>query len=156
MFLLQGCVSVDLREDIATHNEEDTQAHLKLAMTKLTTLHTLFENQTRARKEHVFKMTSFSKLKDSKKTWYSPPFYTFPGGYKMCLLVAAGGVGHGEGTHISAFLYLMAGENDEHLEWPMRGVFSIEVLNQERDQDHKKYLVRFDDGQTILQWIYLS
>ena len=140
-----GCKHICLREDIANHNEEEAQAHLKLAMNKLTTLHTLFENQTRAPKEHIFKMTNFSKLKESKKKWYSPPFYAFPGGYKMCLQVDAGGIGDGEGTHISAFLYLMAGENDEHLEWPMRGVFSIEMLNQESDQNHKKHLLLFDE-----------
>ena len=54
----------------------------------------------------------------------------------MCLHIYPGGHGDGEGTHISAYLYLMAGENDDHLEWSMRGIFSIEVLNQEEDQNH--------------------
>ena len=43
------------------------------------------------------------------------------------------------------FLYLMAGENDENLEWPMRGTFSIEVLNQKEDQNHHNCSVWFKE-----------
>ena len=75
-------------------------------------------------------MANFSILKESEEEWWSPPFYALPGGYKMCLNIASGGCGAGKGTHISAYLYLMAGENDKNLEWPMRGTFSIELLNQ--------------------------
>ena len=55
----------------------------------------------------------------------------------MCLRVDAGGNGDGKGTHILVSLYLMAGENDANLEWPMRGTFSIVMLNQEKDGNHK-------------------
>ena len=34
-----------------------------------------------------FIMTRFPTRKKSKESWYSPPFYTGPGGYKMCLRV---------------------------------------------------------------------
>ena len=56
----------------------------------------------------------------------------------MCLRVDAGGNGDGKGTHISTFLYLMAGENDNNLEWQMRATFTIELLNQDEDQNHHK------------------
>ena len=38
----------------------------------------------------------------------------------------------------------MAGENDGNLEWPMRGIFSVELLNQEQDHNHKQLSVYFD------------
>ena len=114
------------------------QGHLQLAMNKLVILHTLLESRTAAPKGHVFKMTNFTMLKEKRERWWSPPFYAFPCGYKMCLSVYAGGCGHGKGTHISAYLHLMEGENDKTLEWPMRATFSIELLNQERDQNHKE------------------
>ena len=41
----------------------------------------------------------------------------------------------------------MAGENDENLEWPMRGAFSIELLNQKEDQNHKQRSVRFRESE---------
>ena len=53
-------------------------------------------------------------------------------------------LGNGKGTHISAYLIVMQGENDENLEWPMRGIFSIELLNQERDKNHKPGSIRFE------------
>ena len=133
-----GCKRVCLREDITDHYEEQVQGHLQLAMNELAILRTLLESRTEAPEGHVFKMANYTKLKENKEEWYSPPFYAFPGGYKMCLNIEAGGYEDGEGTHISACLFLMAGENDENLEWPMRGTFSIELLNQKEDQNHKK------------------
>ena len=47
-------------------------------------------------------------------------------------------------TGISVFLHLMAGENDKSLKWPMRGTFSIELLNQKEDENHKECSVHFD------------
>ena len=44
----------------------------------------------------------------------------------MCLKVYANGVGSGEGTHVSLYLYLMKGPYDDKLEqsghWPLRGI----------------------------------
>ena len=104
-----GCEHVCLREAIVDHNEKQMQDHLQLAMNELTILRTLLESRTGTPRGHVFKMANFSILKESKEEWWSPPFYAFSGGYKMCLNIASGGCGAGKGTHISAYLYLMAG-----------------------------------------------
>ena len=60
----------------------------------------------------VFKMPEFSQHKSSKQEWYSPPFYTSPGGYKMCIRVDANGDGD---TRVSVYAYLMKGKNDNNL-----------------------------------------
>jgi len=52
-------------------------------------------------------MTNFAEIKRSDGEWYSPPFYTHPQGYKMCLKVNANGRGGGEGTHVSVYAYLI-------------------------------------------------
>ena len=91
----------------------------------------------------LLKFTSFSVLKENAGSWSSPPFYSFPGGYKMLLNVYPGGTGGGEGTHVSLFLHLLAGENDHHLQWPPTGEFFIEILNQGSDKHHHGYLVTF-------------
>ena len=140
-----GCEHVCLREAIADHDERQMQSHLHLAINELAILRTMLESRPGPSKGHVFKMTNFSKLKKEKECWSSRPFYTFPGGYKMFLKVYAGGHGNAKGTHISAFLVLVAGKNDETLEWPMRGTFSIELLNQKEDQNHKKQSVHFNE-----------
>ena len=36
--------------------------------------------------------------------WNSPPFYTHPHGYKLCIEVDANGCSEGEGTHISIII----------------------------------------------------
>ena len=57
-----------------------------------------------------FIMTHYSTHKKKKKDeWYSPPFYTGPGGYKMCIRVDAWGYG------ISVHVHLMRGERDSRL-----------------------------------------
>ena len=89
-----------------------------------------------ARIVSVSKFTEFSECKKSFKVYYSPPFYTHPKGYKMCLEVKAYGTGEGLGTHVSVFVTLMKGEHDQHLQWPLTGELIIEVLNWRGDHGH--------------------
>ncbi|CAF3539253.1 unnamed protein product [Rotaria sp. Silwood1] len=54
---------------------------------------------------------------------YSPPFYTSPTGYKMCLRLYLNGDSDTRNTHISLFLVIMRSDYDAILHWP----FSYEV-----------------------------
>ena len=56
----------------------------------------------------------------------------------MCLRADAAGHGDGEKTYLSIYLYLMRGPHDDKLHWPLRGIFTIELLNQFNDSDHYK------------------
>ena len=93
----------------------------------------------------VFTMTDFEQLKEDDNNWYSPPFYSHIGGYKMCLSVNAKGQGSGEGTHVSVFVYLMRGEHDDHLKWPFCGDVTVQVLNQRREEEHMGRTISFDN-----------
>ena len=84
-------------------------------------------------------------LEDYREEWYSPPFYSHIGGYKMCLGVDAYGWGVGEATHVSVFVNLMRGEYDDQLKWPFRGDITIQLLNQSRDKGHWEETLPFDD-----------
>ena len=90
-------------------------------------------------------MTDFKKHKKAGDLWYSRPFYSHIGGYKMRLRVYANGFDDGETTHVSVFVHLMKGEYDEQLNWPFRGDLMIQLLNQRRDEGHWETTVPFDD-----------
>ena len=94
----------------------------------------------------TFIMTNFSHLKDNGKGWYSPPFYSHIGGYKMCLRVDANGWGDGTGTHVSAANYLMRGEYDDDLLWPFRGEITFQLINRRADEGHVEYTTPFNDS----------
>ena len=79
----------------------------------------------------IFTMDSFASRKQNDEVWISPPFYTHVAGYKIRMEVYPNGYGEGRGTHISVFLHLMQGENDNYLPWPFPGaVITILFLNQ--------------------------
>ena len=61
---------------------------------------------------------------------YSPPFYTSPHGYRMCIRVYLNGDGAGKGTHISVFFVLMRSEHDNLLIWPFKQSVSFTLVNQ--------------------------
>ena len=90
-------------------------------------------------------MTDFEKHKKAGDEWFSPPFYSHIGGYKMCLEVDANGLNNGKGTHISVYLYLMSGEHDDQLKWPFRGDVTIQLLNQRKDEGHWEMTLSIDD-----------
>ncbi len=83
-----------------------------------------------------FTLENFAHHKKHSLKWYSTPFYSHPGGYKMCVGVSAGGSGAGEGTHVSVLLHFLRGEFDNSLEWPFRGTVAISLLNECRDGCH--------------------
>ena len=94
----------------------------------------------------TFIMTNFSDHKDSGERWYSPPFYSHIGGYKMCLEVVANGRGRGVGIHVSAANYLMRGEYDDDLLWPFRGEITLQLINHRADEGHVENTTDFDDS----------
>ena len=95
----------------------------------------------------ILKMSNFAKMKKNKEIWHSNSFFAFQRGYKMRLEVSAAGSNDGEGTHVSVYLHLMKGPHDDKLEqsghWPLRGTFTIELLNQLSDNNHHGHLIQF-------------
>ena len=83
-----------------------------------------------------FTLTEFTKRKQFNNFYYSPPFYSHPHGYKLCLKVYANGDGVGKDTHISIFVSLMRGEYDNNLQWPFEGDIVIEVLSWKENNCH--------------------
>ena len=81
--------------------------------------------------------------------WVSTPFYTGPDGYKLKLKVHANGDGSGKGTHVSVFVHLMKGENDDGLTWPFKCDITIQLLNWREDKGHVKKSVTFNDSTDI-------
>ena len=83
--------------------------------------------------------------KENEAELYTDPFYTAQGGYKMTLCVFPNGYGPGKGTHISAFIFLMKGDNDHNLPFPFSGIFTIKILNWKQDTGHVVKSVAFDE-----------
>ena len=90
-------------------------------------------------------MTNFSQHMCAGDIWFSPPFYSHIGGYKMCLRVDANGWGDGEGTHVSVFVTLLRGEHDDDLLWPFRGYITLQLCNCREDTGHLDSTLSFDD-----------
>ena len=61
---------------------------------------------------------------------YSPPFYSSPHGYRVCLRGYLNGDGTGRGTHISLYIVIMKGEYDDLLTWPIAHEVTLSLINQ--------------------------
>ena len=83
-----------------------------------------------------FTLTEFTKRKQFNNEYYSPPFYSHPHGYKLCIEVSANGEGVGKDTHILIFASLMKGDYDNNLQWPFEGDVVIEILNRKENNRH--------------------
>ena len=85
----------------------------------------------------VIKMEDFQTRKAKDGEWCGEPVYSHFGGYRMCLKVYANGDRDGKGTHVSVYIYLMRGDNDDNLKWPFKGTIKISLLNQLEDRQHR-------------------
>ena len=88
----------------------------------------------------TFTMTNFAQHKRNKDTWYSPPFYTHPHGYKMSLKVVCDEDNFNIGT------VLMCGKFDDQLQWPFQKTVYIRILNQFTHKNHRNILADFSCG----------
>ena len=78
---------------------------------------------------------NFSGIK--KDQMLEVPFYTHDSGYKMHLWVFPNGYGKKEkGKYMSVFTCLVKGENDDKLEWPLRGSITVQLLDQSGKGNH--------------------
>ena len=85
----------------------------------------------------VIKLEEFQVKKKNDEEWFSDPVYSHFGGYKLCLKVFANGNQDGKGTHVSVYVYLMRGDNDDNLKWPFKGTIKVSLLNQLRNGHHR-------------------
>ena len=147
-----GCQVRIMREKQEIHNSESVLLHLQLTKEQLEVAtetiislkKSLEQKNSLITTKEVFKLSQFTEQKEGNEYWCSPGFYSSPGGYKMSLSVYPNGNSDGKGTHVSCFIYLMAGEYDDTLEWPFQGEVTIELLNQLEDKNHDKYIIAYD------------
>ncbi len=99
-------------------------------------------------------MKKFYKHMVKGDDWYSPPFYSHIGGYKMCLRVRANGQRAGAGSHVSVYVHLKPGENDRYLKWPFQGEVTVQLVNHRAEHGHiakTVYISGTDTGRVIGQ-----
>ena len=78
----------------------------------------------------VFTFDQYSQRKYGRIEVHSDPFYTHQHGYMFNLSIWYGGTIN---TCIEAYLYLLAGEYDDQLPWPVKVNIQLELLNQAGD-----------------------
>ena len=96
------------------------------------------QQKIQARKEEfTFKLPGYASKKKENEIFFSTPFYSHPGGYKMSVCIDANGNGDGKDSHISVFTKILAGCYNNELHWPFMGTVTCELLNQLRDDNHR-------------------
>ena len=173
-FSYAGCGAQLQRRLMSAHMKEGMEAHLSLLSLVVPTLQTIVQQQGDLLKqmrdqikqqgdqmkqmenrikqlEKTFPpvavdiiMDDFEQHKKSNDFWYSPPFYTHLGGYRMGLNVCANGVGDGKGTHVTVGVHLMRGEFDDLLKWPFRGDVTIQL--KKNDLPHYQLILPLKDN----------
>lgn len=83
----------------------------------------------------TLKLASFTRLQATNQPWYSPAFETSKGGHTMRLGVYPNGR-DGRATHISVYVFIVKGKNDDDIPWPFLGHVKVELLNQLNDSNH--------------------
>ena len=140
---------VKMKDELAERKEEINELGKKLRESKQKIEELEEENEALKRSlEPIlpslpveFTMTKFDQYKKSKEYWYSPPFYTHPRGYKMCLKVKPDSMAVGK--YIGVGVHLMRGDFDHLLKWPFEDSVAFEMLNQLEDREHHRFTAVF-------------
>ena len=90
-----------------------------------------------------FIMPNFEQRKKNCDAWYSPPFYTHHRGYKLCLRCYTSSIY--VKNHVSVYVYMMQGEFDDELKWPLRGQVTIQLLSHDASNEHHTKTITLDN-----------
>ena len=90
----------------------------------------------------TFKVKDFARMKKNYEN-YSYSSKTSCYGYSMKIQVHLGGANSGKDTHISVFVFVIRGPNDQILTWPFIGTVKVEFLNQLADKNHHNEVLTF-------------
>ena len=106
--------------------------------TQLNKLSKMVEYTARDFIRRDFTLTNFKKHQAGGRdgSWYSDPFYCYPGGYCFKLNIDTNGSNTTRGIHLSAYLYSLPGDYDKELKWPIKCTVQLEMLNQRGDHGH--------------------
>ena len=55
-------------------------------------------------------------------------------------------MGSWKGTHVSVYIHLMKGENDDNLSFLISGFFTVQLLNWKQNNNHHEKSIVFDDS----------
>ena len=157
-----GCAEVLKRKDLQTHLHDEKDYHLEKSMDVVVQLTMIQSTMFATGGAHcdtshirfpfrcwlqntptcypyplwIIKIEGFQEKKEKNEEWFSDPVYSHFGGYKMCVCVYANGHGSGHGTHVSVYITLMRGDNDDNLKWPFKGTIRVSLLNQLENGQH--------------------
>ena len=67
----------------------------------------------------------------------------------MTLCVYPNGKGSSKGTHVSVYIHLMKGPNDDHLQFPINGLFSVQLMNWKKNTHHYQMSIGYDDDTSL-------
>jgi hypothetical protein len=89
----------------------------------------------------IWKITNVAqKISDAiaerQTSIYSPPFYSSPTGYKMCMRLYINGDGQARRTHLSLFFVILRGDYDAILQWPFPFKITFCLYDQTNNQRH--------------------
>ena len=151
-FSFVGCQATVKRKSMQKHLDENKDEHLDMTALECKKLKTEL-TKAKVAPTPIFNpppdiiMNEFERRKEESESWYSPAFYTYVGGYKMCFNIDANGWDTGKGTHVSVCVYMMKGEFDSHLKWPFKGEITVELVNQkEGEKNHERKPVKHSDS----------
>ena len=140
--------------EIQQLKEDITSMKLKLAETEAHQMQLTTSVQQMSSHLGIFPVTfimeKFEQY-DFNDEWLSPPFYSHPYGYKLCITVAK--VSLWLGKHLDSLslnIYLMRGEFDDTLNWPFKATITLQLLSQ-HENAHYTDLITFSSkyGQRV-------
>lgn len=129
----EGCTAKVQRRNLPGHMKENMDQHLYMITQKIEAdieaLKT-FQSTIQHLPQMVPELTIYYTKEKESTSWFSPPFYTHNGGYRMCLRVDIAGYDEGAGTDVSAYIHLMRGIFDGDLKFPFQGEVTVQLVNQ--------------------------
>ena len=128
----QLSINKELRRELEQSKLKIVSLEKKLEQTASTT-ETVESMLLRYEPPIVLQMDNLSQHTSIEDQWFSPSFYSHLNGYKFCLGAMISTQPHCDVTVLFFQIYIMRGEFDEQLQWPLEAEVKVNVFFQDEE-----------------------
>lgn len=144
-----------LRQEIATikesHNREIMEMKQELADVKIE-MQKNYEEKFAVLQSHMspltvpplyFTMVNVNFYQKHGYSYFSEPFYSHPGGYKLYVKVSF--LDSNDSWSMALHLFILRGEFDDQLQWPFDGEITIQLYNRTKGDWSREYYIALNE-----------
>jgi TNF receptor-associated factor 4 len=100
-----------------------------------------------------FSLTNVEHYQSNDLAFYSEPFYSHPGGYRMRVKILPNGCNDTKGAYMGLYVSILRGEFDDELRWPFDGSITVQVYSRATERWSNEHTIKMNKEECTKKYV---